>query len=199
MNKPFKNRRVLLTGAAGGIGSAIARYFLEAGAVVAGSDSQNGMLAALQETLGSAGNNFVPVAADLTISGALGDLVDRSWALLGGLDTLVNCAAVYPVHPILQMSESDWDRVIAINLKAPFFLSQAFARRLVEASRPGHIVNISSGNAERARAGAAHYSASKAGLEMLTRTYALEFAKHRIHVNSVSPGFIDVQSSVSPL
>jgi NAD(P)-dependent dehydrogenase (short-subunit alcohol dehydrogenase family) len=125
--------------------------------------------------------------------------LDRVWSGLGPLAILVNCAAIYPSHTVLEMSESDWDAVLNTNLRGSFFLTQAFARRLVAEERPGHIVNITSGNAERARIGAAHYSASKAGLEMLTRTFALELAKHRIHVNSVSPGFIDVGSELSPL
>ena len=95
------------------------------------------------------------------------------------------------------MGEADWDAVLETNLKGPFLVSQAFARRLIERERPGAIVNITSGRAHRARFGAAHYSASKAGLEMLTRSLALELAQNYIRVNAVSPSFIDTQSPLS--
>ena len=154
-------------------------------------------IARVQERLGHERTLALPM--DVRNVGLFEAALDRVWGGLGPLDILINCAAIYPSHTVLEMSEVDWDAVLNTNLRGSFFLTQAFARRLVSEERPGHIVNITSGNAERARIGAAHYSASKAGLEMLTRTFALELAQHRIHVNSVSPGFIDVGSELSPL
>jgi NAD(P)-dependent dehydrogenase (short-subunit alcohol dehydrogenase family) len=97
------------------------------------------------------------------------------------------------------MEDADWDRVLATNLRGPFLLSRAFARRLVEAGYPGQIVNVTSGAARRARRGAAHYCTSKAALEMLTRCLAIELAEHGIRVNAVAPGFVEVGSATNPL
>jgi len=197
MLNEFADRRVIVTGAGRGIGAAIAAYFRGAGALVAAVDTQ------FEESAESAsahnGPALIQITADLGRVEDLDLIVERCDAALGGLDILVNCAAVYPVHPALDISRDVWDRVLTINLTAPFLLAQGFARRLIAAGRPGHIVNITSGNAERARAGAAHYCASKAGLELVSKTLAIEFAKHRIHVNAVSPGFIDTNSPVNPM
>jgi 3-oxoacyl-[acyl-carrier protein] reductase len=120
--------------------------------------------------------------------------------VLGGpIDILVNATRIYPSDPILEMTEESWDRVMDINVKGMFLVSQAVCRRLVEAQQQGCIVNITSGAAERARLGAAHYCASKAAAEMLTRAFALEFAEHRIRVNAVAPGYVEVGSEINPL
>ncbi len=193
----FANRRVLVTGGAGGIGGAIVARFVDEGARVAIADLRRDAITGVQARLESGRTLAVPI--DMRDIAAIEPALDRIWRELGPLDILVNCAAIYPSHSVLEMKPADWDSVLGTNLRGPFFLTQGFARRLVAEERPGHVVNITSGNAERARHGATHYSASKAGLEMLTRTFALELAKHRIHVNSVSPGFIDVASELSPL
>lgn len=193
----FANRRALVTGGAGGLGSAIVERLLDEGACVAIADLRVDAIAKLRARVDAGRTLALPL--DLRDTASISPTLDRIWRELGPLDILVNCAAIYPSHAALDMSEADWDAVLGTNLRGPFFLTQGFARRLVAEGRPGHVVNITSGNAERARHGAAHYSASKAGLEMLTRTFALELAKHRIHVNSVSPGFIDVGSELSPL
>ena len=195
--KRFSGRRALVTGGAGGLGAAIVERFHAEGAGVAIADLRPEAIAGVQERLGRERTFALPM--DVRNVGSFEAALDHVWSGLGPLDILVNCAAIYPSHTVLEMSESDWDAVLNTNLRGSFFLTQAFARRLVAEERLGHIVNITSGNAERARVGAAHYSASKAGLEMLTRTFALELAKHWIHVNSVSPGFIDVGSELSPL
>lgn len=193
----FAGKRVLVTGGAGGIGGAIVARFLDEGAQVAVADLRREAIASVQGRLKFGRTLALPI--DLRDIPAIEPALDLVWREFGALDILVNCAAIYPSHSVLEMKPADWDSVLGTNLRGPFFLTQGFARRLVAEGRPGHVVNITSGNAERARHGAAHYSASKAGLEMLTRTFALELAKHRIHVNSVSPGFIDVGSELSPL
>jgi len=195
----FDGKRAFVTGAAGGIGSAIVAAFLDEGASVAAADARRDALESGLSRQRPHAARCMTVVLDVSDIEASGTALDRAWKRFGGLDILINCAGVYPNHPALDMAAADWDAVLDTNLRGPFFLTQNFARRLVGEGRPGHVVNITSGNAERARHGAAHYSASKAGLEMLTRTFALELAKHRIHVNSVSPGFVDVASTVSPL
>ena len=197
MTKRFNGKRILVTGAATGLGLAIARRFLSEGARVAMSDLRHAALDQAARALKSDRARIAVVVFDVrdarTVSAGVTAAVDS----LGGLDVLVNNAGLYPSHGILDMDEAAWDAVLETNLKGPFLVSQAFARHRVEQGEPGAIVNITSGSAQRARFGAAHYSASKAGLEMLTRSCALELARHRIRVNAVSPSFIDTRSPLN--
>lgn len=196
--KRFDEKRVLVTGAATGLGLAIAGRFLDEGARVAMSDLRRSALDEGASTLDVDPDRITTVVFDVREAQAVGTGVEAAVDAFGGLDILVNNAGLYPSHGVLDMDEAAWDAVVETNLKGPFLVSQAFARHRVEQRQPGAIVNISSGSAQRARFGAAHYSASKAGLEMLTRSFALELARHRIRVNAVSPSFIDTGSPLSP-
>ncbi len=115
------------------------------------------------------------------------DLVARD---LGGLDVLVNNAGVYPRVPFLDLSESDWDYVLDVNLKGSFFCAQAAARAMIAAGRHGSIINLAS-QAIRGAVRGTHYSASKGGVVALTRALALELAPHQIRVNAIAPGLTD--------
>jgi NAD(P)-dependent dehydrogenase (short-subunit alcohol dehydrogenase family) len=116
------------------------------------------------------------------------------------VDVLVNAAGIWPATPLLEMTAQIWDHVLAINTRAPMLATVALARRAVAAGRPASVVNIASGAAIRARPGAAHYSTSKAALEMLTRSCAIEFGSAGIRVNAVSPGFVAGSSQdVNPI
>ncbi|MFC1944056.1 SDR family NAD(P)-dependent oxidoreductase [Chloroflexota bacterium] len=108
----------------------------------------------------------------------------------GKLDILVNNAGIYPISPALKTSEDLWNRVHEINLKGLFLYSQAVARQMVEVGNGGKIINIASVNAIHPQTGQSHYGASKSGVIMLTRSLALEFARHNILVNAVAPGLI---------
>ncbi|MCX5397746.1 SDR family NAD(P)-dependent oxidoreductase [Streptomyces sp. NBC_00102] len=195
---PARNepRIALVTGAAGGIGAAVARRLSKDGVKVILADLRADRLAPL---VAESAGPFAALEVDLTDRASLPDFVDRARQVFGGLDILVNAAGLYPSAPILEMRDDQWDQVMDVNLSAVFSLSRAFARSLVDAGHGGHIVNISSGASARARRGAAHYCTSKAGLDMLTKAFALELAEHSIHVNAVSPGFIEVDSEVNPL
>ncbi len=197
MTKRFNGKRVLVTGAATGLGLAIARRFLSEGARVAMSDLRQAALHQAAQAVNLDPSRIAVVVFDVRDARAAAAGVTAAVDSLGGLDILVNNAGLYPSHGILDMDEAAWDAVLDTNLKGPFLVSQAFARHRVEQGEPGAIVNITSGSARRARFGAAHYSASKAGLEMLTRSYALELAGHRIRVNAVSPSFIDTSSPLN--
>ncbi|GGO48671.1 beta-ketoacyl-ACP reductase [Streptomyces daqingensis] len=190
--------RALITGAAGGIGAAVARRLRRDGARVVLADFRRERLEAVAAESGTSAE-VVPLTVDLTDREALPAFVDEAWEVWDGLDVLVNAAGLYPSAPLLEMTDAAWDRVLDVNLSGVFSLSRAFARRLVGQGRGGHIVNISSGASTRARRGAAHYCVSKAGLDMLTKAFALEMAEHEISVNAVSPGFIEVGSEVNPL
>lgn len=186
---------VLVTGIIGRIGSAIAREFLDAGYRVTGVDFRRNDLDDAVKSLG-AGEKARGLHADLTDADQTADVFERAWDEVGPVDVLVNCAGITPADPMIEMRPAVWDRVQAVNVRAPMILITALARRTVPAGLTASVVNISSGNAVRARPGAAHYCASKAALEMLTRSAALELGPG-IRVNAVSPGFIEVDSPVN--
>src|SRR6266545_1647191 len=112
----------------------------------------------------------------------------------GSLDGLINCAGIYPVRSLLDVSADEWDRVLSLNLRTPFLLTQAVARLMIADKRGGSIVNISSTASLLARPGIAHYGASKAGLNQLTRNMAVELASYGIRVNAILPGVIETET-----
>jgi NAD(P)-dependent dehydrogenase (short-subunit alcohol dehydrogenase family) len=187
---------VLVTGAASGIGQATAESFAADGWQVTGVDIRVSELAAamgaLPEGLGAA------VPCDLADPSAPEKAIATAWAR-EPLSHVVNAAGIYPAISFLDLGDVLWDRVQAVNVRAPMLLTQAFARRAIDAGRTGSVVNISSGAALRARPGAAHYCTSKAALEMLTRAAAVELGSVGIRVNAVSPGFVTVKSRVNPV
>jgi 3-oxoacyl-[acyl-carrier protein] reductase len=188
----FAGRRALVTGAGAGIGRAIAHAFAGAGASVAVVDIDKARVAAVAAELSRGPGRTVGVPGDVRTSPSVDRIVAETAEALGGIDVLVNDAAIYPNCPVLEMPEDQWDQVIDTNLKGTFLMSRAVARRMVAANVEGHIVNIASGAFQSARRGAAHYCASKAAIVMFSKVLAQELAEHRIHVNVVSPGLIDV-------
>jgi NAD(P)-dependent dehydrogenase (short-subunit alcohol dehydrogenase family) len=189
MPDPLQINRIAVTGAAAGIGRALCVALVGRGAAVATIDRDP----AIREIVWPAGAGVAAIQADLSTAAGTERAMAEAWAALGGLDALVNVAGIYPVTPALELDEAEWDRVLATNLKAPFFCSRALARRLIEAGRGGRIVNVSSTASTLARPSIAHYGASKAGLNQLTRVLALEWAPHGILVNAVLPGVIETE------
>jgi len=195
-----RGRTAVITGGAGSLGRAIAGRLARDGSRVALVDLRADALErAAEEIRAATGAEVHVVTADLaeedsTVTGA-----EAAWQALGGVDVLVNGAGIYPSRLLVDMPAHEWDRVQAVNVRAPLLFSTAYARRWIAADRPAHVVMITSGAADRTRRGAGHYSASKAALATLTRSLALELAPHRIHVNAVSPGFIEADSEVNPL
>src|SRR5208283_5093944 len=170
MTTDLKGRRAMVTGGTGGIGGAIARALAVAGAGVAIADMR-------QPKSTQDGIAFVPL--ELRQSAAVPAAFDAAEAALGGaIDILVNAAGIYPCDPILEMTEEAWDRVLDVNLKGMFLVSQECCRRLVARGLPGAIVNIPAGAGERARMGAALSCPSRAGGKMRPRAFALNFAAH---------------------
>ncbi|MFJ8751517.1 SDR family NAD(P)-dependent oxidoreductase [Streptomyces sp. NPDC102441] len=195
-------RHVLITGAAGGIGRAVAEEFAADGAALTLADRDRETLELVAARLGATGSGAGPVGAltvDLTRPEAAADLVHQAWAARGPVDVLVNAAGVYPSLDMGDVSAADWDRLFAVNLRAPVLATAAFSRLAVEHGLAGAVVNISSGSALRARPGGGPYASSKAALEMATRAAALELGAHNIRVNAVSPGFIPVDSACNPV
>ncbi len=195
----FQGRAVVVTGAAHGIGRGIAEAYLAEGARVALWDLREDALKDAARVLDPAGRSTTVQPLDVRDARAVAAAMDAALAFAPECDTLVNAAGIYPSHPLLEMAEADWDAVLNTNLKGPLLVTQALCRRLVAQGRGGSVVNISSGAANSARPGAAHYATSKAGLNMLTRAMALELAPHGIRVNAVSPGYVEVNSPFNPL
>ncbi|MDT7727589.1 MAG: hypothetical protein QOI21_4165 [Actinomycetota bacterium] len=194
------SRHVLITGAAGGLGGAIAERFAAAGDRITGVDAREAPLRTRLDALAAAhGVAVAAIPADLS-DPAAGEVVDRAWDQSGPVDVLVNAAGIWPATPLLDMTAQMWDHVLAINTRAPMLTTVALGRRAVAAGRRASVVNLASGAAIRARPGAAHYSTSKAALEMLTRSCAVELGAAGIRVNAVSPGFVAGSSQeVNPI
>lgn len=201
MEIKFCNKTVIVTGAAAGIGMAIARAFLENGAKVLLVDFNPHLLAQTLATFAASYPGRVEMmVADLRqahIRGA--EIVQTAVAKFGGLDVLVNNAGIYPSKYSLNIEEQDWDNVFDLNVKGYFFMAQAAARYWVAAGRTGNIVNISSGAAANARPGAIPYTTSKAAVVMLTHGLALEWIRKGIHVNAVGPGLIETEALMASL
>jgi len=185
---------VLVTGAQRGIGRAIAVRFAQAGADVALNyfDDKAAAESAVTE-MTALGRRATALHADIANPTEARRLVEAAERALGPLDVLVNNAAIFPRAPFLELTEDQWDAVLDTNLKATFICSQEAARRMVAASRPGVIVNISSGAPYRGSMRATAYMASKLGIVGLSRGMARELAPRGIRVNAVAPGVTNTQ------
>ncbi|HET6561999.1 MAG TPA: SDR family oxidoreductase [Marmoricola sp.] len=195
-----RDRGVVVTGGAGALGRAIATRLALDGARVALIDSRaDACEEAAEDVSAATGADVQAVVGDLADEQSTRACAQRAWDALGGAEVLVNAAGIYPSRLLVEMATKEWDDVFAVNVRAPLILTTEYARRWIADGTAAHVVMITSGAAERTRRGAAHYSSSKAALTTLTKSLALELAPHRIHVNAVSPGFIDADSVVNPL
>jgi NAD(P)-dependent dehydrogenase (short-subunit alcohol dehydrogenase family) len=183
-------RAVIVTGAASGIGRALSEELGRRGTPVVLCDMDG---AGLETVRGTMGGTAWTVGADLTRAGDVERLAAEARRLAGPIGGLVNCAGIYPVTPRLELSVEEWDRVMAVNLRAPFLVTQAVARGMIADGGGGSIVNVSSTSSRLARPGVAHYGASKAGLNQLTAVAAVELAPHGIRVNAILPGVIGTE------
>ena len=139
------------------------------------------------------------ITGDLADAAFSHSVVSEAWNRWGAVDVVVTAAGIYPAIKFLELTAADWDYVQAVNVRSVMLLTQSLAQLAISASRPAVVIHVSSGAALRARPGASHYSASKAALEMLTRSAAVELGEFGIRVNAVSPGFVDVNSDVNPV
>jgi len=174
-----------------GIGQAISCRLAEAGASVTITDIDLEAASQTVEQIKAKGGKAQAIQADARSTADAKKVVQAIVEAFGSLDILVNNAGVYPFSPALQTSEELWNKVHNINLKGVFFYSQAGAREMIRAGHGGKIINIASIDALHPYGGVAHYSASKAGVVMLTKALALELAPHNILVNAIAPGGIE--------
>lgn len=178
-----------ITGAARGIGKAIALELGKAGAHLALTDIMESELAATAAELTGCGTSVIFSKLDVTNAKGADEFVQRCLVETGNLTALVNNAGITRDGLMIRMSDDDWDRVMAVNLKGAFVCTRAAARTMMKA-RYGKIVNITSVVGLMGNAGQANYSASKAGLIGLTKSVAREFGGRGVRANAVAPGFI---------
>ena len=184
----LSGKTAIVTGGARGIGAAICRRYAAEGARVVIADRLEAESAALAGELG--GGSFA-VTLDVTSSTSIGAMVKNVVARTGGIDILVNNAAIYDLAPLLELSEESYDTVFAVNVKGLLFTLQAVARQMVDQKRGGKIINLSSQAGRRGEALAAVYCASKAAVISLTQSAGLALIEHHINVNAIAPGVID--------
>ncbi|MEU8225319.1 SDR family oxidoreductase [Kribbella sp. NPDC048915] len=188
MTQDFAGRTALVTGGNSGIGRAVAGQLARRGAhvVISGRDAARGAKAV--EELRAEGGTADFVAADLTDLADVRSLAKQALELGGGhVDVLVNNAGIFPFGPTAETVESDFEAVFAVNVRAPFYLVAELAP-LMAARGAGSIVNVTTMVAYFGMAGMAAYGASKAAVELLTRSWAAEFGPAGVRVNAVSPG-----------
>ena len=188
-----RGKRVVITGAGGVIGRWLAQAFAEAGASLCLTDADIAPLAGLP--LGPEGFTHPADLRDAAAIEALAAEVGQRW---GAADVVVNNAGVYPSGFLLDTDVEEWDRILDVNLRAPFLLTRALARQMVAHGVRGSVINISSGASRKMRRTVVPYCLSKTALDRLTKGFALELAEYGIRVNALEPGFAP-GSSVSPL
>jgi NAD(P)-dependent dehydrogenase (short-subunit alcohol dehydrogenase family) len=186
----LEGKTAIVTGAGGGIGRWLAAGLGAAGASVLVTDLHEGALEDCAETLAAAQLEVNAFACDLGEADAAQRIVDAAVERFGGVDVLVNNAAVNRRLPIDEMDAETWDLITTIDLKVPYFLSQAAARAMRERGG-GSIVSISSINFTYGLEHISVYGPAKAGLSQLTRVMALEWTQHGIRANAIAPGYMD--------
>lgn len=189
--KGLQGKVAIVTGASSGIGQGIAKRLGSGGAKII--VDYVGKPEGAEETVRAikdAGGDAEIVEADVTSTDAVHGLVNAAWSVFGSADILVNNAGMEKESAFWDTTEADYDKVMAVNLRGPFFLAQAFVRRLRDAKKPGRIINISSIHEDMAFPGFATYCASKGGLRMLMRDLAVELGPLGVTVNNVAPGAI---------
>ena len=189
----LEGKTVLVTGANTGIGQGIALSIGRAGGRVIGVGRSS--LDETERLMAGIGADFVAVSADL--SAGAPEMLARAWDAHGPIDGLVNNAGIIKRVDAVDFTEADWDDVMDVNLKAMFFLCQAFGRLVLEAGREGKIVNIASMLSFQGGIRVASYTASKHGVLGITRLLANEWAARGINVNAIAPGYIESNNTAA--
>ena len=181
----FKNKKILITGATGGIGGALVKKFVSLGGTVLGTGTKADKLDLIKKNHPTVKTKKFNISEHLAIE----EFIDSAAEELGGLDVLVNNAGVNADNLSLRMKDEEWKKVIDINLTSTFLLSKYAIKRMLK-NKFGRVVNVTSIVGHTGNLGQANYSASKAGIIGMSKSLAIEYAKKNITVNCVSPGFI---------
>ena len=183
----LKGKKVLVTGASGGIGKAIAMQLSSSGADLCLTGRNKSELENLQKIIGG---NCQIIISDLSNSEGINNLADQAQEIMGQIDILVNNAGITKDNLFMRMSEDDWNEVININLNSIFKLTKQLIKGMIK-RRYGRIINITSVIGVAGGAGQSNYSASKAGIIAMSKSLAQEVGSRSITVNSIAPGFIE--------
>jgi NAD(P)-dependent dehydrogenase (short-subunit alcohol dehydrogenase family) len=187
----LNHKTIIITGAGGGLGEGIARVCHREGANVMVADVRGDAAAAVAGTLGE---RAAGITCDVRRSRDLQDLVEATVSRFGRIDGLVNNAGVNFVKAFLDTTDEEWERVISVDLKAVFFLTQMVCCRMISQSpRGGSIVNISSVHSQAVLAGSGPYDAAKWGVIGMGKSIAVELASQHVRVNAISPGLLNTQ------
>lgn len=183
-------KKALITGASSGLGQAIAIAFAKEGAdIIFSYQSNDEGAAATQQQIQSLNRKCLAIKVALQDVEQLQKLMSQAENFLGEIDILVNNAGTLTRHPnFLDISADDFDLIQAVNVRAPFLLSQWATKQMIKQGRGGSIIHISSASAEVTSVGLAHYECSKAAINRLTKTMASELAPYHIRVNAIAPG-----------
>ncbi len=190
-----EQRTAIVTGAARGIGAAVARRLSEDGFAVAVLDLDEAACRPVVEAIESAGGKALAVGVDVADEQAVEAAVSRVAAELGAPTVLVNNAGITRDNLLFKMTTDDWDAVMNVHLRGAFLMSRATQKHMIEAAW-GRIVNLSSTSALGNR-GQANYSAAKAGMQGFTKTLAIELGKFGVTANAIAPGFIETEMTAA--
>jgi NAD(P)-dependent dehydrogenase (short-subunit alcohol dehydrogenase family) len=196
MDYELKNKRVLVTGAARGVGREIVKGFLQQGAVVVALDrDKSGLL----ETAAFVDSKIFTFVVDISDEDDVCRAMKFTKESLSGLDICVNAAAVAPHTALLEERVEVWDKVYAVNCRGTFLMTRESAKLIIDSkAQHGRIINFSSAASKRGSAGSAAYASSRAAVESFSRCAAVELAPYGILVNTISPGLIDTQPKPLP-
>ena len=184
----FQNKIVFITGAARGIGKSFAEAFSKEGAKVVITDINiEGATTTAQEI----GSNAIAVKMDVTKQDSIDQAVNTAVDQLGGIDILINNAAIFTAAPITEIQREDYQQVFDINVSGTLFTLQAVAKKMIERGKGGKIINMASQAGRRGESLVAVYCATKAAVISLTQSAGLNLIKYKINVNAISPGVVD--------
>ncbi|TDN59237.1 SDR family oxidoreductase [Paraburkholderia sp. BL10I2N1] len=184
----LRGKTALVTGAAQGIGEAIAIRLAEAGSAVVICDINGERAEQTAQSIRDTGAQAIAIRADVARVADTQTAINAAVETFGSIDILVNNAALVAPSPVMEIDEKLWDTVLDIDLKGVFFQAQAAARQMIAAGRGGKIINIASVDAVLPVGGLVPYDSAKGGVAMMTRSLAKELGKHGITVNAVAPG-----------
>ena len=194
-SKRFEGKGVVVTGAAQGIGRAVAKAFAAEGAGVVVLDNEADVLSSTVEAIRGAGGVVEPIVGDVSRRGDVRKAVELAIAHYGHLDAAVQVAGIADFLPLLEVTDESWDRILGVNLRGTWYLVQEAGRAMVAGGTRGAIVVTSSTNAFQPEAGGLCYNTSKSGQVAVMHTAALELSRHGIRVNAIAPGIINTRLS----